>query len=46
MMLPCIVNSWLNPPWLTTCWPGSNSSARISIASRPPSMKNPKDVTM
>ena len=45
MIVPCIVKSWLNCSGLsTTCRPGLTSSARISSASRPPIMKNRKEV--
>ena len=45
MIVPCIVNSWLYCSPLTNWRPGRASSARISIAISPPSMKNTNDVT-
>ena len=45
MIVPCMVNSWLNCSGLsTTCRPGSNSSARMSSASTPPNMKKMNEV--
>ena len=45
MIRPCMVNSWLYCSWSRTiCRPGSNSSARITIAIRPASRKNTIDV--
>ena len=45
MIVPCIVNSWLNWSGLsTTCRPGWNSSARMSSASTPPNMKKANEV--
>ena len=45
MIVPCMVNSWLYCSWDRNCRPGAASSARISSAIRPPTMKNPNDVT-
>ena len=40
MIVPCIVNSWLYASLLgTTSRPGVNSSARMTSASTPPTMK-------
>ncbi len=36
MISPCRVVSWLNSSGCTICRPGWNSSARISMAMRPP----------
>jgi hypothetical protein len=44
MIVPCIVNSWLYCSFDKNCSPGTASSARISIAIRPPAMKNPNAV--
>ena len=45
MIVPCMVNSWLNCSGLsTTCSPGVNSSARMSSASTPPKMKNANEL--
>jgi hypothetical protein len=45
MIVPCIVNSWLNCSGLsTTCSPGAASSARIASAMTPPSRKKANDV--
>ena len=46
MIVPCMVNSWLYCSGERNCMPGRASSARISSAMKPPSMKNTKDVTM
>ena len=40
MSVPCIVNSWLYCSGDRNCSPGRASSARISMAIRPPMMKN------
>jgi hypothetical protein len=46
MIVPCIVKSWLYCSLLCTNWmPGSHSSARITIAITPASMKKMKEVT-
>ena len=45
MIVPCMVNSWLNCSVDRNCSSGRASSARISIAIAPPAMKNPNDVT-
>src|SRR5918992_5990118 len=45
MIVPCIVNSWLNCSFDRNCSPGTASSPRISSAIAPPAMKNPNDVT-
>ncbi|CAM5238520.1 hypothetical protein SHIRM173S_09833 [Streptomyces hirsutus] len=44
MIVPCIVNAWLNCSLDTICRPGRASSARITSAITPPTMKNTKDV--
>ena len=45
MIVPCMVNSWLNCSGLsTTCRPGANSSVRMSSASSPPIMKKANEV--
>ncbi len=46
MIVPCMVNSWLYCSLERNCSPGAASSARISMAIRPPTMKNPNEVTM
>src|SRR5664280_812540 len=46
MIVPCMVNSWLYCSLEKNCSPGRASSARISSASTPPSMKNANEVTM
>ena len=46
MIVPCMVNSWLYCSGDRNCMPGRASSARMSSAIRPPSMKNTKDVIM
>ena len=38
--VPCMVNSWLYCSGDRNCSPGRASSARISMAIRPPTMKN------
>ena len=40
MIVPCMVNSWLYCSGDRNCSPGRASSPRISIAMRPPAMKN------
>src|SRR6266498_3021111 len=45
MIVPCMVNSWLYCSCDRNCWPGYASSARISNAITPPTMKNANDVT-
>src|SRR3954467_3124608 len=44
MIVPCIVNSWLNCSRLTICSPGRGSSARMMSARMPPMPKNTNDV--
>ncbi len=44
MIVPCIVNAWLNCSLDRIWWPGLASSARISRASRPPMQKNANEV--
>ncbi len=44
MIVPCMVNSWLNCSLDMACMPGKNSSTRMSTASRPPKRKNTKEV--
>ncbi len=44
MIVPCMVNSWLNCSFDRYCRPGRASSPRISSAIRPPIMKNANDV--
>ena len=46
MMLPCIVNSWLNTSGPTKALRGEASCARISIASTPAITKNTQAVSM
>ena len=46
MIVPCMVNSWLYCSGDRNCIPGRASSARMSRAISPPSMKNTKDVIM
>jgi hypothetical protein len=46
MIVPCMVNNWLYCSGDRNCRPGRASSARISNASTPPTMKNTNDVTM
>ena len=36
IVVPCIVNSWLNVSWPRTSLRGKNSCQRISSASMPP----------
>ena len=36
MISPCSVVIWLNASGFTTCMPGTNNSARITIAMKPP----------
>ncbi len=44
MIVPCIVNAWLNC-WLSTiCSPGRASSARMTSAMTPATRKNANDV--
>ena len=45
MMLPCIVKNSLYVSALRTLWPGCASCVRMPSARRPPTQKNPKDVT-
>jgi hypothetical protein len=45
MIEPCIVNAWLNCSFDMICSPGRASSARISSAITPPTMKNTNAVT-
>ncbi len=45
MIVPCIVNAWLNCSFDMICVPGRASSARMKSASRPPMQKNANDVT-
>jgi hypothetical protein len=45
MIVPCSVNSWLYCSVDRNCNPGRASSARISMAIRPATMKNPNEVT-
>ena len=42
----CIENSPLNSSGVTNCIPGCASSARISIASRPPTNRKKNEVTV
>ena len=42
--VPCIVNSWLYCSADRYCMPGCASSPRISMAMRPPMMKNTNEV--
>ena len=44
MIVPCIVNSWLYCSPVRNWLPGRASSARISIAIRPPTRKNMNEV--
>jgi hypothetical protein len=41
--VPCMVNSWLYCSGDRNCRPGRPSSARMSMAMRPPTMKNTND---
>ena len=45
MIVPCMVNSWLYCSLDRNCCPGAPSSARISSAISPPTMKNANDAT-
>ncbi len=45
MIVPCIVNAWLNCSFEISCVPGRASSARMSSAIRPPIRKNTNEVT-
>ncbi len=45
MIVPCMVNSWLNCSWDRNCKPGAASSVRISSAIAPPTMKKANEVT-
>jgi len=45
MIVPCMVNSWLNCSVDRNCSSGRASSARISSAIAPPARKKPNDVT-
>ena len=45
MIVPCMVNSWLNCSLDKNCRPGAANSVRISSASRPPMKKKMKQVT-
>ena len=45
MIVPCIVNAWLNCSFDMICRPGRASSARMSSAITPPMRKNANDVT-
>ncbi len=45
MIVPCIVNAWLNCSFDMIWWPGRASSARMRRASSPPTQKNAKAVT-
>ncbi len=38
MISPCMVVNWLNSSGLKNCRPGLNSSSRMPIASRPPTI--------
>ena len=44
MIVPCMVNSWLYCSLLTIWLPGRASSARITMAIRPPTRKNTNEV--
>nr|WP_243761268.1 hypothetical protein [Streptomyces sp. YIM 98790] len=44
MIVPCMVNSWLNCSLVTTWVPGRASSARMIRAITPPMMKKTNDV--
>ena len=45
MIVPCMVNSWLNWSLVsTTCRPGETSSARMISAMIPPSMNHRNEV--
>lgn len=45
MIVPCIVNAWLNCSFDMICRPGRASSARMKSAITPPMQKNANDVT-
>ena len=45
MIVPCMVNSWLYCSLDRNCSPGRASSARISMAIAPPTMKKANEVT-
>ncbi|GGW03966.1 hypothetical protein GCM10010264_19670 [Streptomyces globisporus] len=45
MIVPCIVNAWLNCSFEISWMPGRASSARITRARIPPTQKNAKEVT-
>ncbi len=45
MIVPCIVNAWLNCSFDMICVPGRASSARMKSAMSPPMMKKANDVT-
>ena len=44
MIVPCIVNAWLNCSFETICVPGRASSARMTSARTPPTMKKANEV--
>ncbi len=44
MIVPCIVNAWLNCSGVRICRPGRASSVRMSSASRPPKPKKMHEV--
>ncbi len=46
MIVPCMVNSWLNCSLDRNCSPGAASSVRISNAISPPMKKKAKQVTV
>ncbi len=46
MIVPCMVNAWLNCSFDRICVPGRASSARITSASTPPTRKKPNEVAM
>ena len=46
MIVPCMVNNWLNCSFERNCIPGTASSARMNRAIRPPIRKNTKAVIM
>ncbi len=45
MIVPCIVNAWLNCSFDMICVPGRASSARMKSAMSPPMQKKTNDVT-
>ena len=45
MIVPCMVNSWLNCSFDKNCRPGCANSVRINSASRPPMKKKMKQAT-